>query len=179
MPQRGFHPRLCLGWLDELVAHHANSRQPLLSTACDTARWNKPVIQGRENSRPFYFISIIHMTSFNYISCKQARGNQQYKQFFQINKDTYISKTTYSRKFIRSIARRFAKRTIVALQQYKNMATNPLDSCRKRLHASDSFTTALSTITHRQNTGLFSQQHSQCIFYIYRKLNITVKGFHS
>ena len=55
MPQRGFNPRLCLGWLDELVASHAGSRRPLLSTACDTARCNQPVIEGRDNSRPFLF----------------------------------------------------------------------------------------------------------------------------
>ena len=54
MPQRGFNPRLCLGWLDELVASHAGSRRPLLSTACDTARCNQPVIEGRDKSRPFF-----------------------------------------------------------------------------------------------------------------------------
>ena len=53
MPQRGFNPRCCLGWLDELVASHAGSRRPLLRTACDTARCNQPVIEGRDNSRPF------------------------------------------------------------------------------------------------------------------------------
>ena len=54
MPQRGFNPRCCLGWLDELVASHAGSRRPLLSTACDTARCNQPVIEGRDKSRPFF-----------------------------------------------------------------------------------------------------------------------------
>lgn len=57
MPQRGFNPRLCLGWLDELVASHAGSCRPLLSTACDTARCNQPVIEGRDNSRPFLILS--------------------------------------------------------------------------------------------------------------------------
>ena len=144
MPQRGFHPRLCLGWLDELVAHHANSRRPLLSTACDTARWNKPVIQGRENSRPFYFISIIHTYDIFQLHFVQTRTapDQQYKQCCQINNYIYISKTTYPRKFIRSTARRFPKRAIVVIQQYKNMAINPLDSSHKRPHAPDSFTTA-------------------------------------
>jgi|GEM_PF-6461185 hypothetical protein len=46
---------ICLGWLDELVASHAGSRRPLLSTACDTARCNQPVIEGRDKSRPFLF----------------------------------------------------------------------------------------------------------------------------
>ena len=57
MPQRGFNPRCCLGWLDELVASHAGSCRPLLSTACDTARCNQPVIEGRDNSRPFLILS--------------------------------------------------------------------------------------------------------------------------